>query len=238
MGETLGLLAFGDKGWGDEILAGLGVTISLFLATLPFGIFFGFLIALAKRSNNRLARLVANAYTTIFRGLPELLTLFIIFYGGQMLLQQLADLLFDGVYVELNAFVAGIIALAFVFSAYASETFMSAFNGIPDGQAEAARSLGLGRVQTLRLVIFPQLVRLALPGLANLSLILQKDTSLVSIIALPDLIRNTRIAVGVTKEPLFFFSVACMIYIALAVITSYFIGVIDRWSSRGQAGRS
>ena len=234
MYETLRLLSFGDAGWGDEILAGLQVTVSLFLASLPFGIILGFLIALSKRSKNRLVSFAGNVYTTVFRGLPELLTLFIIFYGGQMIVQRLVDLFSTGVAVDLNAFVAGMIALSLVFSAYASEAFLSAFAGIPPGQEEAAFALGLSRLKTLRLVIFPQLVRLALPGLSNLSLNLQKDTALVSIIALPDLLRNTKVAAGVTKEPILFFTLACILYIVLAMLSSVIIGMIDKWASRGQ----
>ena len=234
MNEMLALLSFGDAGWGDEILAGLKITVLLFLATLPIGMLLGFSVALAKKSRSAFVYIPANAYTTIFRGLPELLTLFIIYYGGQMLLQEVTDFLFTGITVDLNAFVAGMIALALVFSAYASEVFVAAFNGIHAGQSEAAKALGLGRFQTMRLVIFPQLIRLALPGLANLSLILQKETALVSVIALPDLLRNTKVAAGVTKQPILFFSIACLLYIVLALLSSMIIGRIDKWSGRGQ----
>ena len=233
MGDLFGLLAFGREGWGDELLAGLGITLSLFIATLPIGLVLGLIVALAKRGGNPIVKFLANAYTTVFRGVPELLTLFIIFYGGQIALQAFADLLFTDVIVNLNAFVAGMIALGLVFSAYASETFLSALNAIPSGQAEAARALGLGRWRTLQKVTFPQLVRHALPGLANISLILQKETALVSVLALDELLRNTQIAVGATKEPLFFYGIACAIYVAIAFVSSLAIGRVERWSNRG-----
>ncbi len=233
MGELFNLLAFGPEGWGDELAAGTWLTIRLALTTLPFGLVLGFLIALAKNSEEPALKTAANIYTTVFRGIPELLTLFIVYYGGQILLQQVVGL-FTDVYVEVSGFVAGVIALGLVFSAFSSEVFLSAFRGIQPGQYEAGHALGLTRFQTMRLVILPQLVRLALPGLSNLWLILLKETALVSIIALEDLLRKTNIAVGNTKEPFFFYFVACMIYIVLAMISSVGLGGIDRWTRRGE----
>ncbi|MFI5410430.1 ABC transporter permease [Kaistia sp. UC242_56] len=230
--DLLRLLSFGPDGWGDELLQGTWLTIRLALATVPFGLALGFLVALAKRSPNRYLRAFGNAYTTVFRGLPELLTIFIVYFGGQIALQRIVGL-FSGATVEVNGFIAGMIALGVVFSAYASEVFLGAFNNITRGQYEAAYALGLRPATTLRLVIIPQLVRLALPGLANLWLILLKDTSLVSVIALDDLLRKTGLAVRVTKEPFLFFGVACLIYLALSMISSIGIVAIERWANRG-----
>lgn len=233
MGELFGLLEFGAEGWGDELVAGTWLTVRLALATLPFGLVLGFFIALAKNSSEPTLVLAANIYTTLFRGLPELLTLLIIYYGGQMLVQQIVGL-FSDTYVEVNGFVAGMIALGLVFSAFSSEVFLSAFRGIPDGQYEGSMALGLTRFQTMRLVIVPQLIRLALPGLSNLWLILLKETALVSVIALDDLLRTTNVIVGATKEPFFFYFVACMIYLMLSIISSVGIGQIDAWTRRGE----
>jgi len=229
----LQLLSFGDAGWGDEIARGVFVTVSLAACTLPLGLVFGFFIALAKNASEPTVRLAADIYTTIFRGLPELLTLFVIYYGGQIALSAATRALF-GEPVEVDSFFAGMVALALVFSSYASEVFLSAFRGIPAGQYEGAGALGLSRAATMRLVILPQLIRLALPGLSNLWLILLKDTSLVSVIGLADLLRNTNIAVGVTKQAFFFFFVACMIYLVLSIVSSVGIGRISAWAERGQ----
>jgi polar amino acid transport system permease protein len=230
--HLLELLSFGPNGWGNQLLAGTWLTIRLALATLPFGLLLGLLMALAKRSRNRWWRAFGNAYTTIFRGLPELLTIFIVYFGGQIALQKFVGLFSDAP-AEINGFVAGMVALGVVFSAYASEVFLGAFNNITRGQYEAAYALGLRPGATLRLVIVPQLVRLALPGLANLWLILLKDTALVSVIALEDLLRKTQIAVRVTKEPFLFFGVACLIYLALSMVSSIGIVAIERWANRG-----
>lgn len=236
MGELFGLLAFGPDGWGDEIAAGLWLTVRLAIVTLPFGLVLGFFIALAKNSSEPALVNAANIFTTIFRGLPELLTLFIVYYGGQILLQKAWALISDS-YVEVSGFAAGVIALGLVFAAFSSEVFLSAFKGITQGQYEAGHALGLTRFKTLRLIIVPQLIRLALPGLSNLWLELVKGTSLVSVIALEDLLRRTNVAVGATKEPFFFYFVACMLYLVLAIISSFGLGGIDKWAMRGEVRR-
>ena len=232
MEHLFGLLSFGPDGWGDELAAGAWLTIRLALATLPFGLAVGFLVALAKDSGRWWLTIPGNLFTTVFRGLPELLTLFIVYYGGQILLQEIVQLVAD-TRVEVSGFVAGLVALGLVFSAYASEVFLGALRAIGRGQHEAAHALGLRPAATLRLVILPQLVRLALPGIANLWLVLLKDTSLVSVIALNDLLRETQVAVGATKQPFFFFLVACLVYLAMSIVSSFGIAGIERWSERG-----
>jgi polar amino acid transport system permease protein len=234
--EYLALLAYGPTGWGDEILAGAWLTIRLALATLPVGLALGFLVALAKRSASPVVRGSGELFSTVFRGLPELLTLFIVYYGGQMLLQTVVRQ-FSDTAVEANGFIAGMLALGLVFAAYASEVFAAAFNGIPKGQWEGAAAIGLHRWQTMRLVILPQLVRIALPGLGNLWLILLKDTSLVSVIAFNDLLRMTSVAVGTTKEPFFFYFVACMIYLFFSMVSSVGITALERRAERGERER-
>lgn len=237
MDGMLTLLSFGSDGWGDEIAAGVLVTVSLALATLPFGLAVGFLIALAKQSEERSLRLAANIYTTIFRGLPELLTLFLVFYGVQLGVQRIAAFFNPGAYVEINAFAAGMVALGVVFSSYASEVFLSAFRAIPRGQYEGGWAIGLSKWHTMRLVVLPQLIRIALPGLSNLWLILLKDTALVSVIGLSDIIRQAGIAARVTKEAFLFFSVACLLYLVLAILSSIAFGYIERWAGRMEQPR-
>lgn len=236
MGDLFGLLAYGPNGWGDEILQGVWLTVRLAVATVPFGLVLGFLIALAKDSGEPMLELAGNIFTTIFRGLPELLTLFIVYYGGQMALQAFFKL-FTDTYVEVNGFLAGMIALGLVFSAYASEVFLGALRGINKGQYEGGAALGLTPFQVMRLVVLPQLIRLALPGLSNLWLVLLKDTALVSVIALDDLMRKTHIAVGNTKEPFFFYLIACLLYLTMAIISSVGLNAIDRAVNRGERGR-
>lgn len=234
-GDTL--LACGDAGWGDEIATGFLITASLALATLPVGLLFGFFIALAKQSEERSLRLAADIYTTIFRGLPELLTLFIVYYGLQILVQNLLSALGYQQAIEINAFFAGMIALGVVFSAYCSEVLLSAFRAIPRGQYEAGDALGLHRGKTMRLIILPQLVRIALPGLGNLWMILLKDTALVSIVGLPDILRQTGIAARVTKEAFLFYGIACILFLVLALLSSIAFSAIEARVKRSEVAR-
>ncbi|PLX39164.1 MAG: ABC transporter permease [Hyphomicrobiales bacterium] len=235
MSDLLGLLAYGPTGWGDEILIGIWLTVRLALVTLPLGLLIGFLVALAKDSGEPSLVLAGDIFTTIFRGLPELLTLFIVYYGGQIVLQQIVAF-FTDTYVEISGFTAGVVALGLVFSAFSSEVFLGALRGIPKGQYEGGKALGLTGFQITRLVIIPQLFRLALPGLTNLWLVLLKDTALVSVIALDDLLRKTNIAVGVTKEPFFFYGVACMIYLVMSMISSAGLSSLERRVNKSGMG--
>lgn len=237
MEKTLTLLSFGAEGWGDDIAQGVGVTVSLALATLPLGLAVGFLVALARQSEERSLRLAATIYTTIFRGLPELLTLFLVFYGVQLGLQRVVTIFSPGASIEINAFVAGMVALGVVFSSYASEVFLSAFRAIPRGQYEGGWAIGLSGWQTMRLVILPQLIRIALPGLSNLWLILLKDTALVSVIGLSDIIRQAGIAARVTREAFLFFGIACLLYLVLAILSSIAFAYIERWAGRTEPAR-
>ncbi|TCK31460.1 amino acid ABC transporter membrane protein 1 (PAAT family) [Ancylobacter aquaticus] len=231
--DLLELLSFGPNGWGDEILQGALLTIQLALVTLPVGIAIGLAVAVAKDSHSRLLRAVGDLYTTVFRGLPELLTLFIVYYGGQMLLTRLAGYVVEGAHIEVNQFVAGVVALGLVLGAFSSEVLLAAIRAVPKGQKEAASALGLSGWSTFRLVTFPQLWRIALPGLSNNWMVLLKDTSLVSVIAITDLMRQTSIAVGVTKQPFFFYLVACLIYLVFSGLSSIVFSALENRASRG-----
>ncbi len=222
------LLSWGPEGWLDDIFYGVFITVSLAVATLPLGMAMGFVVALAKKSDEPTLRLAGNIYTTIFRGLPELLTLFLVYYGVQIGLQNLVRLVNPAATIEVNSFVSGMVALGVVLSSYASEVFLSAFRAIPRGQYEGGYSIGLSGFQTMRLIVMPQLVRIALPGLANLWLVLLLNTALVSAIGLSDILRQAGIAARVTREPFVFFGLAALLYLSLAIISSIGIRQVER----------
>lgn len=233
--DILGLLSLGPDGWGSQILSGLWLTLRLAIATLPLGLALGLILALMVNGKSIWLARVATAFATVFRALPELLTLFIIYYGGQILLQKAATALTGEPMLELSGFVAGMVALGVVFASFASEIFVAGLRSVPRGQHEAAAALGLSRRRTFISVILPQLFRLTLPGLGNLWFVLLKDTSLVSIISLNDLMRQTQLAVANTKEPLFFYAVTCLIYLAVSLISSALIGRMELRANRGIA---
>lgn len=231
----LSLLSFGPEGWGLALLEGAWVTISIALATLPFGLALGLAVALGKRSRSYPIRAIATLYTTIFRGVPELLTLYVIYFGIQILLQKLWAALGFTSSLEMSPFLAGMVALGVVLAAFSAEVWLGALNAIQKGQREAASALGLTRLQAFRLVVFPQLMRVALPGLGNNWMVLLKETSLVSVITLQDTMFIATRANVVTKEPFLFFGVAALIYLFFSVISTWGFDRLEARANRGYA---
>lgn len=235
MEKYLSLIGFGPEGWGYALLSGAWVTISIALATLPFGLALGLAIAVMKRSRSYLPRAFATLYTTIFRGVPELLTLYVIYFGIQILLQKLwAAVGLPGQF-EMSPFLAGMVALGVVLSAFSAEVWLGALNSIQKGQREAASALGLSPWQSFRLVVFPQLMRVALPGLGNNWMVLLKETSLVSVITLQDTMFIATRANVVTKEPFLFFGIAALIYLFFSGISAWGLDRLEARTNRGYA---
>ncbi|MBN9063264.1 MAG: ABC transporter permease [Rhizobiales bacterium 65-9] len=235
MDYYLSLISFGPHGWGRPFLEGAFVTLSLAVATLPFGLTLGLAIALMQRSHRRFARGFATVYTTVFRGAPELLTLYIIYFGLSLGVQSALKSLGFSTQFDMPPFLAGMIALGLVLAAFSSEVWVGALNAIPRGQREAAAALGLHRAQAFRLIVFPQIMRIALPGLGNNWMVLLKETSLVSVITLPDIMFYAMRANVVTKEPFLMFGVASLIYLAFSIISAVGFGVLEARSNRGHA---
>jgi polar amino acid transport system permease protein len=219
--------------WGPALARGALMTVGLALTTLPFGLALGFAAALAKDSKSGWLRGAGEIYTTVFRGLPELLTLLLIYYGSQILTQHIADAVGSSATVNISPFMAGAIALALVFGAYSSEVLLAAIRGIERGQIEAARSFGMAPALVFRRIVAPQVLRIALPGLGNNWLVLLKDTSLVSVIALNDLLRETSIAVEKTRQPFQFYAVACVLYLAMTAVSTLAIARAEKAAGRG-----
>lgn len=231
MTEYLNLLSLEPGGWGAALLSGAVLTLQLALATLPFGLLLGLGLALAMNSDRAVASRAATVFVTIFRGLPELLTIFIIYYGIQLLIKE-ASAAMQWQPFQVNGFIAGMVALGLVFGAFSSEVFLTAIRAVARGQHEAAFALGLSRRDQFRFVTAPQLWRVALPGLGNLWLVLLKETSLLSVIALSDLMRQTYLAVSNTKEPFFFYSVTCAIYLLFSITSGQVLALLERRANR------
>jgi polar amino acid transport system permease protein len=225
--------AFGDAGWGDQLLQGLLVTIRLALTALPVGLVLGFAAAGAALSGRRWLRAIATGYTTVMRGLPELLTLFVVYNGLGLLLNSLVSWWNPDARVEFSSFLAGVIALGLVFGAFAGEVLRGAFQALHTGQMEAGRAIGMRPRQVFFRIMLPQVWRFALPGLGNLWVNLLKDTALVSVIALDDLMRMTQVAVRTTKQPFTFFLLACLIYWAMCVVSEIVLARMEKHANRG-----
>lgn len=232
--NDLSLLGFGPEGWGDELLSGLLVTVELAVTTLPLGLLIGFTVAGASLSKSRWLRRIGRGYTTAARGIPELLTLFLVYNGVAILINSLVRSFNpDADFVELSPFVAGVVALSVVFGAFAGEVLRGAFQALDPGQIEAGQAMGMNRADLFRFIKLPQIWRFALPGLGNLWVNLLKDTALVSIIALNDLLRMTNIAVGATKKPFTFFLVACAAYWLLSILSEIVLARLEARANRG-----
>ena len=167
----------------------------------------------------------------------QLLTLFIIYYGLPIVLGRALSAFGAGDTIEINPFIAGMVAIGVVFSAYCAEVLQSAFKAIPHGQYEGGYAIGLTHGQTMRLVILPQLIRIALPGLGNLWMTLLKDTALVSAVGLPDILRQANIAAKVTKQAFLFYGLACLLFLVLAILSSFIFSWIENRARRAEVRR-
>ncbi|TAA55558.1 ABC transporter permease [Shinella sp. JR1-6] len=216
------------QGFGDQIAAGAITTLRVAATSLVLGIGVGLCGAMAKLGRSQTLRRLADVYTTIIRGVPELLIILILYFGGTVAMTAVF-----GRYVEVDAFAAGVFALTIVFGAYATEVFRAAIRAVPTGQIEAAHALGLSKMHTWRLVIFPQMWRYALPGIGNLWLTLLKDTALISVVGLEDLMRKTGVAAGATRDPLTFYTVAAGLYLSFTSVSLAGLTLLERRANRG-----
>lgn len=205
-------------GYLPAILDGLKSTLSVAALALLVACIFGLLGAAAKLSENRAAHWIADIYTTLIRGVPELVLMLLLFYGGQIAINNLADRQGWG-YVDVNPFMAGVLVLGFIFGAYLTETFRGAILAIPRGQIEAGHAYGLTPIRVFSRIIAPQMIRHAIPGFTNNWLIMVKATALVSIIGLDDMVHRASLASSATRQPFTFYATIAVIYLAITTIS-------------------
>jgi len=218
--QILGLSAFSLKGFGPLLLQGSWMTIKLSFLCLLVSVVLGLLGASAKLSKLALLRTLAQAYTTLIRGVPDLVLMLLIYYSLQTGLTSLTEAL-GWEYIEIDPFGAGVITLGFIYGAYFTETFRGAILAVPRGQMEAGTAYGLTRAQRFRFVVFPQMMRFALPGIGNNWMVILKATALVSIIGLADLVKVAQDA-GKSSYQLFFFLVlAAFIYLMITTVSNF-----------------
>jgi len=221
------------QGYGPSILQGTLLTIELCLASLAISMVLGIITALAKLSRVRAANFIANAYTTIIRGIPDLVLMLLLFYGGQVFINQVGPMLGYDEYIDINPFMAGVSTIGFIFGAYMAETFRGAILAVPGGQMEAGYAYGMTRFQVFIRILMPQMVRHAIPGFGNNWLVLMKTTALVSIIGLKDMVRMAGLAAGATRMPFTFYLVVALIYL---ILTSISILILNRLNKRYSVG--
>ena len=227
------LLAFGDTGWGDELFYATLMTIAVAITAMLIGFFFALIFTPLKLSKNKFLNLIANSYTTVIRGVPELLVIYLFFFGGSAAIMFVASIFGYGDYIEINAFITGAFSIGIISGAYSTEVFRGAIQSIDKGQFEAANVLGLSKFDKFLKIILPQTLRLALPNLSNVWQITLKDTSLIMVTGLVEIMRQSYVAAGSTRDPLFFYSCAAILYLFLTFLSMKLINRLEAKYSRG-----
>ncbi len=219
-------------GYLPALLEGLVLTLQVSATSLAIACVFGLLGATAKLSGSRVARWTAEVYTTAIRGLPELVLMLLIFYGGQIGLNKLADAQGWG-YIDIPPFAAGVLTVGFIFGAYLTETFRGAILAVPKGQAEAGLAFALTPTQVMRRIVLPQMVRHAIPGFANNWLIMIKASALVSLIGLDDMVHRAGLAAATTRAPFTFYMAVALIYLTLTSVSIFVLSRVELRYSLG-----
>ena len=229
------LLILGDTGWGDELLISSIMTIFVSLSAMGLGIFISIFAAWAKISGNFIIKLLSNFYTTVIRGVPELLIIYLIFFGGSAGVMFVSKIFGYNGYIELNAFIMGTISIGIISAAYSTEVFRGSYNIIDKGQAEAAKSLGLSKIKIFIKVLAPQILKHALPGLGNVWQITLKDTALISVTGLVEIMRQTKVAANTTHSPFTFYLAAAILYLILTTFSSKAFNKLESISNKSLA---
>ena len=227
------LLSFGKTGWGDELLIATIMTIAVSITAMLIGFLFALIFTPLKLSKSKFLNLIGNCYTTVIRGVPELLVIYLFFFGGSAAVMFVASIFGYGEYIEINAFITGAFSIGIISGAYSTEVFRGAIQSIDKGQFEAANVLGLGKFGKFFKIILPQTLRLALPNLSNVWQITLKDTSLISVTGLVEIMRQSYVAAGSTRDPLFFYSFAAVLYLLLTFLSMKLINRLEAKYSRG-----
>ena len=227
------LLAFGKTGWGDELFYATLMTIAVSITAMIIGFIFALIFTPLKLSNKKYLNLIGNFYTTVIRGVPELLVIYLLFFGGSGAIMYVASIFGYNEYIEINAFLTGSFSIGIISGAYSTEVFRGAIQSIDKGQFEACKVLGLKKKIKFFKVIMPQMLRLAIPNLSNVWQITLKDTSLISVTGLVEIMRQSYIAAGSTRDPLFFYSFAAVLYLLLTYLSMKLINRLEVKYNRG-----
>ncbi len=209
------------------------MTIAVSLSSLVISMILGIIGALAKLSKSKTLQFGAQTYTTIIRGIPDLVLMLLVFFGGQVFINRMAPMVGYSEYIDINPFIAGVFTIGFIFGAYMTETFRGGILAVPAGQLEAGKAYGMTGFQVFRRILLPQMVRHAIPGFGNNWLVMVKTTALVSIIGLEDMVRKAALAAGATRMPFTFFVVVAIIYLMITSISVYILGWLEKRYSVG-----
>ena len=228
------LLGFGEKGWGALLLQATAMTLAVTLTAFLFGAVFGAIVARGKLSDSVPARVAGDVYTTVLRGVPDLLVIYLLYFGGSQLLSSIYRLATGETgFIGINAFLTGAMAVGVVSGAYQAEVFRGAYLAIPRGEIEAARSVGMSGWTLFHRIVLPQVLRFAIPGLGNVWQLALKESALISVTGLTELLRQSQVASGSTRQPFVFYSAAAALYLVLTSLSTWTFNKAERTAMRG-----
>ena len=216
------------EGYGYSLLQGSLLTINVALMSLAIALVLGMFGALAKLSSSYAPQAIASIYTTVVRGVPDLVLMLLIFFGAQVGINNLAPKLGYNEYIDINPYIAGVLTIGFIYGAYMTETFRGAIMAVPRGQLEAGHAFGMSKTKVFWRILLPQMIRHALPGFGNNWLVLLKGTALVSIIGLDDLVRKAALAAGATRKPFTFYLAVAIGFLVFTTVSV----ILLRWAER------
>lgn len=235
MGEPgfLDVVGFGPNGWGLALLTGASMTLAIALAGFLVGAAIGVLAAWAKISGGRALRMAADAYTTILRGIPELLVIYLFYFGGSALVTSIGRYFGAEGFIGLPGFLAGSLAVGVASGALHTEVFRGAFHAVSKGELEAATASGMSPWLKFRRIVAPLAIRHALPGLGNVWQVVLKESALVSVTGVVEILRQAQIGAGSVGLPFDFFLVAGALYLAISTFSGFVVRFGERRYSRG-----
>ena len=206
-------MGFGPQGWGLAMLMAAGMTVAVSTAAFFVGMVLGAVGAWAKIGGGLVARGAADVYTTILRGIPDLLVIYLFYFGGSTLLTNINRDLGGSGFFGMPAFLVGALAVGLVSGAYQTEVFRGGYGAIARGEIEAARAIGMSGFLLLRRIVAPQVMRHALPGLGNCWQLVLKESALISVTGLVELLRQAQVGAGSTRLPFYFYITAAVLYL-------------------------
>ncbi|MBD9503466.1 ABC transporter permease [Pseudomonas sp. BGr12] len=221
------------NGYGATIVDGAWLTLQLSLLSMALAIALGLLGAAIRLSPVKWLAWCGDLYSTVIRGVPDLVLILLIFYGGQAAVNWIAPMVGYDDYIDLNPFASGVGTLGFIFGAYLSETFRGAFMAIPKGQGEAGFAYGMSPLQVFFRIQVPQMIRLAIPGFTNNWLVLVKATALISVVGLQDMMFKAKQASDATREPFTYFLAVAALYLVVTSVSLVLLRMLERRYSVG-----
>lgn len=235
----LGLWELWQEGWISAILRGSLVTLAIGLCSICIGLCLGTLGGLIKWGRLFPLTLIVDSYTTLVRGIPELLIIYLLFFSSADFIAKIAIIFgYSNSGDASYAFIIGISAIGIISGAYSVEVIRGALADVAKGHIEAAKALGMSRLHIFRRIIAPQMFRLALPGVNNIWQSTMKDTALISVIGLQELMRIASIGAGSTRQPLFFYGIAAIVYLLITIVSQTLFGMLERYLNKSNKARA